>query len=287
MDEFRAMKIVRKDADKCVAVSIRCTFDKTKHLSDNSIKRRKIIRDRLIEKDREKAEEEEKKLAAERELREKEKQKEEEAKKLQLEQQRKREERRKQKYIQKITQDESSELTKKIRREQKKLLKAQRKVESIRLLEALITRIASKYSIDDTAGPSKGFQAFDLRSKLSKKSTEKSHDRSLSISSVSSDDSSVLNEKKKKKKHRRNSSSSSSSSESDNEKKRKPSTSTNNGGGYPGWCQHPETGEWLPSNYMYPGPFYPAPVARPFFNPHYRGGGGGYPSRGRGGYRGR
>lgn len=277
------MKIVRKDADKSVAVSIKVTFDKTKHLSDNSIKRRKIIRDRLIEKDREKAEEEEKKLQAEREVREKEKQKLEEAKKNQLEQQRKREERRKQKYIQKITQDESSELTKKIRREQKKLLKAQRKVESIRLLEALIQRIATKYSIDDTAGPSKGFQAFDLRSKLNKKSAhDKKADRSLSVSSVSSADSSTLNEKKKKK--RRHSSSSSSSSESEDERRKKPSNN-NGSNSYPGWCQHPETGEWLPTpaSYMYPGPFFPAQVVRPYFNPHYRG----YPSRGRGGYRGR
>lgn len=286
MDEFRGMKIVRKDADKVIAVNIKVTFDSTKHLSDNSIKRRKVIRDRFIEKDREKAEEEEKKLQAERETREKEKQKEEEIKKTQLEQQRQREERRKQKYIQKITQDESSELTKKIRREQKKLLKAQRKVESIRLLEALIQRIASKYSIDDTAGPSKDFKGFDLRSKLNKhlkqSSSEKaSKDRSLSVSSVSSNES-ALNEKKKKK--RRDSSSSSSSSESsEDDKKKKPSTN-NGSNSYPGWCQHPETGEWLPTaSYMYPGPFYPAPV-RPYFNPHFN---RGYSNRGRGGYRGR
>lgn len=41
MDEFRAMKLVRKDPDKMVAVNILVQFDTTKHLSDASIKRRK------------------------------------------------------------------------------------------------------------------------------------------------------------------------------------------------------------------------------------------------------
>lgn len=72
MDEFRGMKLVRKEVDKHVAVSIQVTFDKTKHLSDTSVKRRKVIRDRLIEKDREKAEEEEKRLRVEQEKKEKE-----------------------------------------------------------------------------------------------------------------------------------------------------------------------------------------------------------------------
>lgn len=73
MDEFRGMKLVRKEVDKLVAVNIQVMFDKTKHLSDASIKRRKVIRDRLIEKDREKAEEEEKKLKLERDKKEQEK----------------------------------------------------------------------------------------------------------------------------------------------------------------------------------------------------------------------
>ena len=72
MDEFRGMKLVRKEVDKHLAVNIHVTFDKTKHLCDSSVKRRKVIRDRLIEKDREKAEEEEKKLRAEQEKKEKE-----------------------------------------------------------------------------------------------------------------------------------------------------------------------------------------------------------------------
>lgn len=43
MDEFRGMKLVRKEVDKNVAVNIQVTFDKTKHLSDASVKRRKGI----------------------------------------------------------------------------------------------------------------------------------------------------------------------------------------------------------------------------------------------------
>lgn len=73
MDEFRGMKLVRKEVDKLVAVNIQVTFDQSKHLSDSSIKRRKVIRDRLIEKDREKADIEEKKLREEQQRKEKEK----------------------------------------------------------------------------------------------------------------------------------------------------------------------------------------------------------------------
>ncbi len=58
-----------------------------------------------------------------------------------MEKQHQREERRKQKHLQKIRQQESTELTRKIRSEEKKLMKAQRKIESVRLIEALFDRI--------------------------------------------------------------------------------------------------------------------------------------------------
>lgn len=219
-------------------------------------------------------------------------QKEEAHKQILLEKQRQREERRKQKYIQKITQEESSELTKKIHKEQKKLLKTQRKVESIRLLEALFERIKTKYSAEDTSGPSKDFKGFDLRTKLNKKKSTNElikpsdikKERSLSITSISSNDSilSDKNNKKKSKKKRDSSSSSSSSSDSSNsshhDRKKKPTAAPSNGM-YPGWMNHPETGEWIPaSNYMYAPPFYPGMV-RPYFTPNFR---GGYQTRPRG-----
>lgn len=65
MDEFRGMKLVRKEGDKNLAVSIAVEFDRTKHLSDSTIKKRKIVRDRLIATDREKEELEKKRLAEE------------------------------------------------------------------------------------------------------------------------------------------------------------------------------------------------------------------------------
>jgi hypothetical protein len=72
MNEFRAMKMVRKEVDKNLAVNIHVEFDKTKHLSDVSIRRRKVVRERLIAKDRAAEEDEKKKQLAEEEKKEKE-----------------------------------------------------------------------------------------------------------------------------------------------------------------------------------------------------------------------
>lgn len=58
MDALRGMKLVRKDEDDVLAVNIKVDFDKTKHLSDASIRRREIVRDRLVEKQRSKEEKE-------------------------------------------------------------------------------------------------------------------------------------------------------------------------------------------------------------------------------------
>lgn len=65
MDEFRGMKLVRKEVDKNLAVSIVVDFDRTKHMSDSSMKKRKIVRDRLISREQAKEEEEKKKLQLE------------------------------------------------------------------------------------------------------------------------------------------------------------------------------------------------------------------------------
>lgn len=62
MDDFRGMKLVRKDGEKNMAVSISVDFDRTKHMSDMTIKRRKVVRDRLVLKEQAKEEEEKKKL---------------------------------------------------------------------------------------------------------------------------------------------------------------------------------------------------------------------------------
>lgn len=70
MDEFRGMKLVRKEGDKNLALNIVVDFDRTKHLSDASTKRRKIVRDKFIAKDRAKDEEEKRKLQLEEEKKE-------------------------------------------------------------------------------------------------------------------------------------------------------------------------------------------------------------------------
>lgn len=58
-----------------------------------------------------------------------------------LDRQRLREEQRKEKHLKKLREKEEHEMTSKIRSEEKKLLIAQRKLESIRVLEALFDRI--------------------------------------------------------------------------------------------------------------------------------------------------
>lgn len=58
MDEFRGMKLLRKEGDKNLAVSITMDFDTSKHLNESSIKRRKLLRDRLIAKEQVRREEE-------------------------------------------------------------------------------------------------------------------------------------------------------------------------------------------------------------------------------------
>ena len=72
MDEFRGMLLVHKEGDKVLAANIKVTFDKTKHLSDASIKRRRVVRDRLIAKELAKEEEDRKQAALEEEKKERE-----------------------------------------------------------------------------------------------------------------------------------------------------------------------------------------------------------------------
>lgn len=72
MDEFRGMKLIRKDGDKNLAVNIIVDFDTTKHLSETTIKRRQLVRDRLVVRDQQRREEELKRLKEEEDKKEKE-----------------------------------------------------------------------------------------------------------------------------------------------------------------------------------------------------------------------
>lgn len=64
MRALRNQKLVRKE-DKYWAVNIVVDFDRDRHLSDASIKRRQVVRDRCIAKEQAKEEEERKKREAE------------------------------------------------------------------------------------------------------------------------------------------------------------------------------------------------------------------------------
>lgn len=72
MDALRGMKLLRKEGDKNLAISLAVDFDTTKHLCESNIKRRQIIRDRLIMKENEKREEERRKNEEEEKKQEKE-----------------------------------------------------------------------------------------------------------------------------------------------------------------------------------------------------------------------
>lgn len=245
MDEFRGMKLVHKEGELSQAINIIVEFDKTKHLSDVSIKRRKVVRERLIEKERE-ADEEERKKREQLELKKRiEQEKLEAEKRKEAEKQQQREARRKEKQLKKLRDKETMDFQSKIVAEEKKLLQAQRKLESIRLLEALFARIQMKTKATVSAtGDRKAEKKapMDLRDKLVTKyknahegefkkrmdKVQKAREgkviltdllhadgkRSPSIDSISSEDSlfGEDDKKKRKKKKKRSSSSSSSSS---------------------------------------------------------------------------
>lgn len=59
-----------------------------------------------------------------------------------LDKQRQREQRRKEKHLQKLREKEVTDINSKIVAEERKLLETQRKLESVRLLEAIFDRIA-------------------------------------------------------------------------------------------------------------------------------------------------
>lgn len=58
MDSLNNMKLIHRDKDICEEINIKVDFDRSKHLSDASIKRREIVRERLISKARKKEEQE-------------------------------------------------------------------------------------------------------------------------------------------------------------------------------------------------------------------------------------
>lgn len=152
MSALRGMKLMYKGEDgKAVACNIKVSFDSTKHLSDASIKKRQLERQKLQELEQQRREQkrrekeaEERQRAEERkqkELEEQERERKREEKLRRREQkQRERELRRSQKKLEKLQAEEQKKLQEKIRLEERKLLLAQRNLQSIRLVAELLSR---------------------------------------------------------------------------------------------------------------------------------------------------
>ncbi|KAF3694986.1 A-kinase anchor protein 17A [Channa argus] len=152
MDTLRGMKLMLKGDDgKAVACNIKVVFDTTKHLSELAIKKRSLERMKLQElerqreeqKRREKEEEErrkeEERKQKEQEEGEKERRREEKLRKRE-QRLREREERRNLKRVRRQQEEEQKKLQMKIAMEERRLLLAQRNLESIRLVAELLAR---------------------------------------------------------------------------------------------------------------------------------------------------
>ncbi|XP_038172303.1 A-kinase anchor protein 17A [Arvicola amphibius] len=152
MAALRGMKLMfRGDDSKAVACSIKVSFDATKHLSDASIRRRQLERQKLRELElqreeqkRQEREAEERRRAEERkqkQLEQQERERRREEKLRRREQRtRDREQRRSQRRAEKLQAEEQRRLQERIRTEERKLLLAQRNLQSIRLVAELLSR---------------------------------------------------------------------------------------------------------------------------------------------------
>ncbi|XP_039291787.1 A-kinase anchor protein 17A [Nilaparvata lugens] len=157
MDAFRGKKLVHMpEPGNAFSATIKVDFDKTKHMSDSTIKRRRIEREKLIAEDNEKEEEERRKsekIQAEKEAERQQKQKEKEDK---LQRRREREKKRKLRQLEKMRAKEAQEMNAKIASEERLLIMAQRKLETIRLLGELIKKVEedSKLKLQEASGKS-------------------------------------------------------------------------------------------------------------------------------------
>ncbi|XP_022920362.1 A-kinase anchor protein 17A isoform X2 [Onthophagus taurus] len=147
MDSLRGMKLLHKDEDafENYAVSIKVDFDKTKHMTEAAIKRREIVRERLIKRQKQKEDKEKYESRLKMKDAEEERKKERSLKEEKEKRRRQREEKRKAKILEQLKNSEADEINAKIAKEEKKLLKAQRKLEAIRLVEELFRRIKVKH----------------------------------------------------------------------------------------------------------------------------------------------
>ncbi|XP_052077613.1 A-kinase anchor protein 17A-like [Mytilus californianus] len=161
MDALRGMKFLYIGEDeKAYTANVKVDFDKSKHLSDKCIKKRRIERWKLqllekereekVKKEREETErkQEEERLKKENEEREKERRRTEKIEKK--EQRRKeREEKRRLQRLEKRRLEDEKKYQIKLALEERKFLIAQRKLESIRLLTELFERVKEEKVKED------------------------------------------------------------------------------------------------------------------------------------------
>ncbi|CAH0725086.1 unnamed protein product, partial [Brenthis ino] len=167
MDSLRGRKLLRKSDELAEWCSIKVDFDRTKHMTDAAVKRRAIVRERLAARQRAKEEEEkqEKEKIAKREARER--QKIDHHEKEKLVKMREREERRKKKQLAKLMEREDVDLNKKVAEEQRKLLKSQKKLQAIRLIDELFKRIELRPELQrNGTKPERYYKADDRLARL-------------------------------------------------------------------------------------------------------------------------
>ncbi|XP_063912823.1 A-kinase anchor protein 17A isoform X2 [Zophobas morio] len=291
MDALKGMKLMRKEEDESLCVSIKVDFDRSKHLSDASLRRREIVRDRLVRKQREKEEKEKHELEAKKKKERSERQKEIDLKTEKEKRRREREAKRKAKLLEKLKSSGCDDINDKIAKEEKKLLKAQRKLEAIRLVEELFKRIKEKKEESNDSSKGKGESVDELKRLKDMSELEVLTRRQKLHNAIEGRVvlKSILSERKKS---RKNSSSSDTSLSPDDDPADGDRTAT------PDLLYDPN---WYP--YTYPAPLY-APPLRAGYAPYPPRGrlpraplpgpsrgrqfsrGRGYRSRYRGGYRG-
>lgn len=181
MTALKGMKLVFKIFDKidedkvtAYAANLKIDFDKTRHLSDKSIKKRAIETERIIQLERAKVErakrekeEEERKRDEERRWIEEEA-KERERKRLEKlakreERRKQREEKRRQIRLEEKQREEERKIAENIALEERKILIARRKLESIHMLTELFNRIKSVKEAEEAANKVKELEAEVLR----------------------------------------------------------------------------------------------------------------------------
>ncbi|TGZ47632.1 uncharacterized protein [Temnothorax longispinosus] len=190
MDALRGMKLLKKDGQNSLTATIKVDFDKTKHMSDSSVSHREFERRRLIAQDNLAAEKIRKREEAEKKRQEELKKKEEADSLAKVDRQRTREEKRKRKALTKFRKQEEDKVSMKIAREEHKLIKAQRQLESIRLLDELFDRIKTKVEKKE----------IKLDQNIAKKNETKNDQTSENAKKVDSENDKKNKDKKKKTK---------------------------------------------------------------------------------------